>query len=145
MGCLELNQSQQSSSPCLGLSANRGICRPSLLAAAGGYHLWRLVVTCEDSDSVDRYVRAHTNNSDKLRLNESSSCTSAASRAEVKVKLTSRMILTASRVFPSFRAHIANRRLTYTRMLVSRPVIYSHTATRSSTSYGKYYTKLSAN
>ena len=44
----------------------------------------------------------------------------------MKVKLTSRMILTASRVFPSFRAHIASRRLTYTRILVSRPAFYNH-------------------
>ena len=49
--------------------------------------------------------------------------------ANVKPKLTSRMILTASRVFPSFRAHIANRRLMYTRMFVSRPVFYNHIQT----------------
>lgn len=52
----------------------------------------------------------------------------ATSDTNVKVKLTSRMILTASRVFPSFRAHIANRRLMYTRMFVSRPAFYNHIA-----------------
>jgi len=36
------------------------------------------------------------------------------------------MNLTASRVFPSFRAHIAMRRLIYTRMFVSRPVFYNN-------------------
>ena len=36
------------------------------------------------------------------------------------------MIFTASRVFPSFRAHIASLRLIYTRMFVSRPVFYNH-------------------
>jgi len=45
VGCLVLNQSQQSSSPYFAQSANHGICRPSLLVADGGYHLQRLVVT----------------------------------------------------------------------------------------------------
>jgi len=46
------------------------------------------------------------------------------------MKITSRMIFTASRVFPSFRAHIASRRLMYTRMFVSRPAFYNHNNVR---------------
>ena len=45
VGCLVLNQSQQCSSSCFGQSANHSVCQPSLLAAAGGYHLQRLVMT----------------------------------------------------------------------------------------------------
>ena len=39
-----LNQSQQSTSPCFGQSANHGVCRPYALASAGGYHLRRRLV-----------------------------------------------------------------------------------------------------
>ena len=40
-----LNQSQQNTSPCFGQSANHGVCRPYALAAAGGYHLRRPMLT----------------------------------------------------------------------------------------------------
>jgi len=65
--------------------------------------------------------------------------TQQASDTIVKLKLTSRMILTASRVFPSFRAHIANRRLMYTRMFVSRPAFYIHIMTFSLTHNPVFY------
>jgi len=45
VGCLVLNQAQQSSSPCFGQSANHGTRRPSLLAVAGGCHSRWLVMT----------------------------------------------------------------------------------------------------
>jgi len=63
--------------------------------------------------------------SDNFKFSISCNIRYAQSQSESET-LTSRMILTASRVFPSFRAHIANRRLIYTRMFVSRPVVYNN-------------------
>ena len=60
------------------------------------------------------------------------------------MKLTSRMILTASRVFPSFRAHIANRRLMYTRMFVSRPAFYRHITAFSFTHDPVFYNQVTS-
>jgi len=50
------------------------------------------------------------------------------------------MILTASRVFPSFRAHMANRRLMYTRMFVSRPAttLQQHCNDTATLSIGRF-------
>jgi len=48
--------------------------------------------------------------------------------------LTSLIIFTASRVLPSLRAHMASRRLMYTRTLMSRPATAHHNVSHQITS-----------